>query len=75
MKGFNDDELVDFVEWTREKPVEVRFIEWMPFGGNSWNDKKFISVLLQTAASATPVCVNINAPAPTVRRYAVNNQN
>jgi cyclic pyranopterin phosphate synthase len=24
-------------------PVDVRFIEWMPFGGNKWDDKKFYS--------------------------------
>ena len=27
MRGFNDSEIVDFVEFTRDKPVEVRFIE------------------------------------------------
>jgi cyclic pyranopterin phosphate synthase len=31
MRGVNDDEIVDFVEMTREKEVEVRFIEYMPF--------------------------------------------
>lgn len=31
MKGFNDDELFDFVEFVRERPIEVRFIEFMPF--------------------------------------------
>lgn len=43
MNGFNEDELVDMVAWTKETPVDVRFIEWMPFHGNAWNDKKFIS--------------------------------
>lgn len=33
MKGLNDDELLDFVEFTRERPVDVRFIEYMPFDG------------------------------------------
>jgi GTP 3',8-cyclase len=27
------DELADFVELTRERPLHVRFIEWMPVGG------------------------------------------
>lgn len=31
MRGVNDDEVLDFVEWVREMPVEVRFIEYMPF--------------------------------------------
>lgn len=33
MRGLNEDELLDFVALTEEKPVEVRFIEYMPFDG------------------------------------------
>ena len=41
MKGVNDDEIIDFIEWTKNKEISVRFIEFMPFGGNKWNwDKK-----------------------------------
>ena len=36
-RGMNDHELPDFVEWTRNSPVHVRFIEFMPFDGNRWN--------------------------------------
>ncbi len=43
MKGVNDDELGDFVELTRHLPVDVRFIEYMPFGENEWSDNKFLS--------------------------------
>jgi GTP 3',8-cyclase len=31
MRGVNDDEIVDFVEMTKDRRVEVRFIEYMPF--------------------------------------------
>lgn len=31
MAGFNDDELFDFTELTKDYPVTVRFIEFMPF--------------------------------------------
>ncbi|RMH19211.1 MAG: GTP 3',8-cyclase MoaA [Gammaproteobacteria bacterium] len=31
MRGFNDDELLDFCEYTKDHPVTVRFIEFMPF--------------------------------------------
>jgi GTP 3',8-cyclase len=34
MRGQNDDELVDFAELTRERPVFVRFIEVMPVHEN-----------------------------------------
>jgi GTP 3',8-cyclase len=36
MKGVNDDELLDFVELARERPLNVRFIEFMPFRDNGW---------------------------------------
>lgn len=42
MRGQNDDELVSFVELTRNKEIDVRFIEYMPFEGNKWNDKKMV---------------------------------
>lgn len=37
MKGINEDEILQFVEWTKHKPVHVRFIEFMPFDKNQWN--------------------------------------
>ncbi|XP_024023228.1 GTP 3',8-cyclase, mitochondrial isoform X3 [Morus notabilis] len=43
MRGFNEDEISDFVELTREKPINIRFIEFMPFDGNVWNVKKLVS--------------------------------
>lgn len=43
MRGFNDDEICDFVELTKDKPINVRFIEFMPFDGNVWNVKKLVS--------------------------------
>ena len=33
MKRINDDEVASFAEFTRDKPVDVRFIEYMPFDG------------------------------------------
>ena len=33
MRNFNEEEIVDFVELTRDMDVEVRFIEFMPFSG------------------------------------------
>lgn len=32
MGGFNDGEIPEFVEMTREHPIELRFIELMPMG-------------------------------------------
>ena len=40
MKGLNENEINDFVEWTKVQPVHVRFIEFMPFTGNWWTSNK-----------------------------------
>jgi len=43
MKGFNENEIVDFVKLTQYLPLSVRFIEFMPFAGNEWDRSKMIS--------------------------------
>ncbi|KKY27937.1 putative molybdenum cofactor biosynthesis protein a [Phaeomoniella chlamydospora] len=43
MRGINDREILDFVELGREKDLEVRFIEYMPFDGNKWSQRKMLS--------------------------------
>jgi len=42
IRGLNENEIVDFVKLTRDKPIQVRFIEYMPFDGNQWKDSKFV---------------------------------
>jgi len=42
MRDFNDDEIIDFVELTRENDITVRFIELMPFDSHQiWETGKF----------------------------------
>jgi cyclic pyranopterin phosphate synthase len=43
MRGMNEKEIIPFVELGREKDVEVRFIEYMPFDGNNWSQGKMLS--------------------------------
>lgn len=42
MRNYNEDEIVDFVNLTKHRPIDVRFIEYMPFSGNEWNTKKMV---------------------------------
>lgn len=44
MKGFNDDEVIDFINLSKNLPVHVRFIEFMPFDGNQWNMERLVSL-------------------------------
>jgi cyclic pyranopterin phosphate synthase len=43
MKGFNDNEINDFISWTKNSPVHIRFIEFMPFSGNQWKSDKVVT--------------------------------
>jgi cyclic pyranopterin phosphate synthase len=43
MKGFNDNEIIDFINYTKDLPISVRFIEFMPFDGNKWDMSKMVS--------------------------------
>ena len=43
MKGLNEDEINDFIEWTKDTAIQVRFIEFMPFTGNRWTSNKVFS--------------------------------
>ncbi|KAI8849718.1 hypothetical protein BC829DRAFT_425257 [Chytridium lagenaria] len=44
IRNVNDLEIPDFIDkFTRDHPIYVRFIEYMPFDGNKWNDHKFLA--------------------------------
>ncbi|HYJ37537.1 MAG TPA: GTP 3',8-cyclase MoaA [Chitinophagaceae bacterium] len=40
MRGLNEGEINDFIHWTKDQPVHIRFIEFMPFQGNRWSSNK-----------------------------------
>lgn len=50
MRGLNDHQLLPFVEMTKTEDLEVRFIEYMPFGGNKWSKNKMMSYADMLAA-------------------------
>nr|WP_315196328.1 GTP 3',8-cyclase MoaA [uncultured Flavobacterium sp.] len=43
IKEFNDNEIIDFIEMTKDRNIQIRFIEFMPFDGNQWNKEKLVS--------------------------------
>ncbi len=43
MSGVNDDEIIDFVDFVKDKRMNVRFIEYMPFKDNLWNVDKVVT--------------------------------
>lgn len=73
MKGINDDELTDFIEWTKETPLQVRFIEFMPFSENKWNKEKVFSQkeMLEQLSSVYEFIKMPDEINGTARRFAV----
>ena len=53
-KGLNDNEIIDFIAWTKDEPIDVRFIEFMPFSGNHWSSGQVFTwqEILHRAAEA-----------------------
>ncbi|TDO78311.1 cyclic pyranopterin phosphate synthase [Halanaerobium saccharolyticum] len=67
MKGINDDEIFDFVELSRREKLSIRFIEYMPLGGEA-EAEKFISSseikhLIQASFELLPAVSTGNGPA------------
>lgn len=43
MKDLNEAEIIDFIKLAEKKPINIRFIEFMPFNGNEWDWSKKVS--------------------------------
>jgi cyclic pyranopterin phosphate synthase len=44
VRGWNDDEIVDFARFARERDLAMRFIEFMPLdSGQDWNREQVVS--------------------------------
>ena len=73
MKNINEDEINDFVEWTRDLPIHVRFIEFMPFAGNKWEYDKVVSYkeILEKIESVYPIEKLNDEPNDTTKAYRV----
>ncbi|KAH8930112.1 molybdenum cofactor biosynthesis prote [Atractiella rhizophila] len=54
--GLNDAEVLQFVSFVRDRPIQVRFIEYMPFEDNRWSTKKLVpsSVLQERIKAVHP---------------------
>ena len=73
LKGINEDEINDFVAWTKYAPVHIRFIEFMPFDGNRWDNSKVVSLqeILQTVESQYSIIKLKDELNDTTKKYTV----
>lgn len=76
IRGVNDDELIDLIEFGRKHNAEVRFIEYMDVGGaTQWSMERVVSkaqmldIVAERYGTPTPVREESSAPA---RRYRLS---
>jgi cyclic pyranopterin phosphate synthase len=70
VRGFNDDEVLDFARMAREQGVQVRFIEFMPLDASGeWGRDSVVpgEELLEAAESEFPLRAHANGHDPAVR--------
>ena len=74
MKGYNDHEVLDLVDFAVVNACEVRFIEWMPTAGEilSERNNRFLSnifarEIISQRYTLIPDCSNPHSPAGTFR--------
>jgi cyclic pyranopterin phosphate synthase len=77
IKGFNDNEIIDFIMLSKDLPVSVRFIEFMPFDGNKWDKDKMVSYAeimsrVNTSFNQEQVLRIADAPNDTSKNYRID---
>lgn len=78
INGTNDDEIINFVNWSIREKISIQFIEFMPFDGNNWDSSKTISAVeilnkLETHFGAENVLKLTDPANSTSRNYRVKN--
>ena len=73
MNGINDDEILSFIHLTKDLPLHVRFIEFMPFAGNHWESKKVFPLqkILESANEEFDVIPIDHEKNSTAKKYFV----
>ena len=76
MRGTNDDEIISFVNFTKNNPVTFRVIEFMPFDGNQWRREKTVSYKeimnkLQSTYQKDQIIRIKDAPNDTSKNYKI----
>lgn len=76
IKGVNDNEINDFIAWTKDVKVNLHFIEFMPFSGNDWDlsktitSKEIIEIAESKFGSENVIRIN-DKPNDTARNYRI----
>lgn len=73
MAGVNDDELEAFVELARERPLHIRFIEYMPFKDNGWEGAAALPyrAMLEQIARSYQLIPRLGRARQVAKEYAI----
>lgn len=73
VKGMNEMEILDFIEWTKNTSLQIRLIEFMPFDGNKWNSDKLVTLheMLELIGSQYNISATENEPNDTSKPYKI----
>ena len=77
MRGINDDEIIDFAKFGRERGVIVRFIEFMPLDADeNWSTSSVVSLeeIFSTINSVYPLDAVERSNAPASRFRYIDDQ-
>ncbi|MCH7410078.1 GTP 3',8-cyclase MoaA [Belliella sp. DSM 111904] len=74
LNGIIEKEILDFVAITKDLPLHVRFIEFMPFAGNLWNKDKVLTAakMLDIISSKYEISKLQDDPNDTAKAYQAN---
>ncbi|WP_405205909.1 GTP 3',8-cyclase MoaA [Aquimarina sp. LLG6339-5] len=76
IKNFNEDEIIDFINLTKNQNLTIRFIEFMPFDGNQWNMDKLVTQqeIVDKVHYAFPLQLKklTDSPNDTARNYKID---
>ncbi len=76
IKGFNDDEIIDFCNFAAENNIIVRFIEFMPIGNSTeWGEHSIITgdEILERIAMFDPQMIARDTKSGPAANYKLNN--
>lgn len=73
IEGVIEKEILDFIAITKDLPLHIRMIEFMPFEGNHWNSKKVVTAaqMLQRVQEDYDIIKLKDEPHATAKKYKV----
>ncbi len=75
LSGYIEHEIIHFIRLTKSFPIHVRFIEFMPFAGNNWDQSRVITAkqLLDMVVQEFDIVKLNDEPHATAKKYKVLN--